>query len=152
MLRGHLPPAGFWRREFSPPPGNKKGFSIPPFEFFHSFLFQRGDFLQYLDKSSLRTCAIADEAGHTYNEIPNNDGFVKSRFYPLFVIPAKAGIQLNQEVLDSRLRGSDGFFDFLRERQNWSKKRQPGRANETKIARPQDFPAGWDGMMEGERR
>jgi hypothetical protein len=27
---------------------------------------------------------------------------------------AKAGIQLNQEVLDSRLRGSDGFSDFLR--------------------------------------
>ena len=45
------------------------------------------------------------------------DGLVKSRFYPLSVIPAKAGIQLNQEVLDSRLRGSDGFFDFLRDHQ-----------------------------------
>jgi len=44
-------------------------------------------------------------------------GFVKSRFYPLFVIPAKAGIQLNQAVLDSRLRGSDGVFDFLRDHQ-----------------------------------
>jgi len=49
----------------------------------------------------------------------NIRGFVKSLFYPLFVIPAKAGIQLNQEVLDSRLRGSDGFFDFLRFHQNW---------------------------------
>jgi hypothetical protein len=44
----------------------------------------------------------------------NIDGLVKSRFYPVFVIPAKAGIQLNQAVLDSRLRGSDGFSDFLR--------------------------------------
>jgi hypothetical protein len=42
------------------------------------------------------------------------DGFVKSHFYPDFVIPAKAGIQLNQAVLGSRLRGSDGFSDFLR--------------------------------------
>jgi hypothetical protein len=49
----------------------------------------------------------------------NNDGFVKSRFYPVFVIPAKAGIQLNQAVLDSRLRGSDGVFDFLRDHQTF---------------------------------
>jgi hypothetical protein len=48
-------------------------------------------------------------------QVSNFDGFVKSRFYPVFVIPAKAGIQLNQAVLDSRLRGSDGFFDFLRD-------------------------------------
>jgi hypothetical protein len=40
------------------------------------------------------------------------DGFVKSRFYSGFVIPAKAGIQLNQGVLGSRLRGSDGFLTF----------------------------------------
>jgi hypothetical protein len=40
------------------------------------------------------------------------DGFVKSRFYSGFVIPAKAGIQLNQAVLGSRLRGSDGFLTF----------------------------------------
>ena len=45
---------------------------------------------------------------------PNFDGFVKIRFYPVFVIHAKAGIQLNQKVLDSRLRGSDVLFDFLR--------------------------------------
>ena len=48
----------------------------------------------------------------------NLDEFVKSRFYPVFVIPAKAGIQLNQAVLGSRLRGSDGFFDFLRVHQS----------------------------------
>jgi len=34
------------------------------------------------------------------------------------VIPEKAGIQLNQAVLGSRLRGSDGFYDFLRDHQN----------------------------------
>ena len=43
----------------------------------------------------------------------NLDNLVKSRFYAVFVIPAKAGIQLNQAVLGSRLRGSDGFSDFL---------------------------------------
>ncbi|MCX5907799.1 MAG: hypothetical protein NTY64_11600, partial [Deltaproteobacteria bacterium] len=41
------------------------------------------------------------------------DGFAKSPFGPLFVIPAKAGIQLMQIVLDSCLRKSDGFSDFL---------------------------------------
>jgi hypothetical protein len=46
------------------------------------------------------------------------DQFVKSRFLPDFVIPVKMGIQLNQAVLGSRLRGSDGFSDFLRDYQN----------------------------------
>ena len=45
------------------------------------------------------------------------DGFVKSRFYLVFVIPAKAGIQLNQAVLGSRLRGSHVFADFFRDHQ-----------------------------------
>ena len=44
-----------------------------------------------------------------------HDGFVKSPFYPIFVIPAKAGIQLIQAVLDSCFRRSDGFSDFLRD-------------------------------------
>jgi hypothetical protein len=35
-----------------------------------------------------------------------------------YVIPAKAGIQLNQVVLGSRLRGSDDFSYFLRDHQN----------------------------------
>jgi hypothetical protein len=39
-------------------------------------------------------------------------------FYPIFVIPAKAGIQLIQIVEDSCLRRSDGFFDFLRDYQS----------------------------------
>jgi hypothetical protein len=45
------------------------------------------------------------------------DGFVKSPFCPIFVIPAKAGIQLIQAVLDSCFRRSDGFSDFLRDHQ-----------------------------------
>jgi len=56
-------------------------------------------------------------------------GFVKSPKVPFFVIPAEAGIQSFQALLDSRLstlrsrataedgRGSDGCGDFLRDRQ-----------------------------------
>jgi hypothetical protein len=47
----------------------------------------------------------------------NIDALVKSQKLYLFVIPAKAGIQCFQELLDSRLRGSDGIWDFLRDRQ-----------------------------------
>jgi len=49
----------------------------------------------------------------------NYDGLVKSQKMSFSVIPAKAGIQFFQGVLDSRLRGSDGFWDFLRNRQLW---------------------------------
>jgi hypothetical protein len=42
---------------------------------------------------------------------------VKSQEMPFSVIPAQAGIQCSQGVLDSRLRGSDDFGDFLREQQ-----------------------------------
>jgi hypothetical protein len=42
------------------------------------------------------------------------DDLVKSRKIPFSVIPAKAGIQCFQAFLDSRLRGSDEFWDFLR--------------------------------------
>ena len=54
--------------------------------------------------------------------MPNLDGFVKSPFPPIFVIPAKAGIQLIQAVLDSCFRRSDGFSDFLRDHQIWMEK------------------------------
>ena len=47
----------------------------------------------------------------------NDDAHVKSQKSPVFVIPAKAGIQGNQPLLDSRLRGSDSLGDFLREHQ-----------------------------------
>jgi hypothetical protein len=42
------------------------------------------------------------------------DCFVKSILPFLFVIPAKAGIQLFEALLDSRFRGSDVVFDFFR--------------------------------------
>ncbi len=51
------------------------------------------------------------------------DGFVKSPFCPIFVIPAKAGIQLIQAVLDSCFRRSDGFSDFLRDHHNLSREK-----------------------------
>jgi len=43
----------------------------------------------------------------------SNDGFVKSRFPLLSVIPAKAGIQCFQEVLDTGFRRRDSVGDFL---------------------------------------
>jgi len=49
VLHGHPIPAGFWRREFDPPPDNKRGSSLPSFEYFHSFPLikgGRGDFWQ----------------------------------------------------------------------------------------------------------
>jgi hypothetical protein len=45
------------------------------------------------------------------------DGFVKSPKTPFSVIPVKTGIQEIQELLDSRLRGSDDYGDFLRDHQ-----------------------------------
>ena len=44
----------------------------------------------------------------------NIDGFVKSLKSPFDVIPAKAGIQYFQIVLDACLRRHDGVSDFLR--------------------------------------
>jgi hypothetical protein len=42
------------------------------------------------------------------------DGFAKSRNRACFVIPAQAGIQYDQIIGDSRLRGNDMPDDFLR--------------------------------------
>jgi len=56
-------------------------------------------------------------------EISKGDAFVKSPKTPFSVIPAKAGIQCLQAFLDSRLRGSDGYRDFLRTHQRFSKRR-----------------------------
>jgi len=43
---------------------------------------------------------------------PKIDEPVKSPFYPILVIPAKAGIHLIPAILDSCLRRSDGFSTF----------------------------------------
>ena len=48
------------------------------------------------------------------NRTSNIDGPVKSRIFPYFVIPAKAGIQWFRILMDSGLRRSDGFWHFLR--------------------------------------
>ena len=48
----------------------------------------------------------------------NIDGLVKNQKTPVFVIPAKAGIQENQSLLAYRLRGSDGLGYFLRVHQH----------------------------------
>jgi len=50
-------------------------------------------------------------------QVSSFDELVKSPFYPIFVIPAKAGIQLIPAVLDSCFRRSDGFVDSLRSHQ-----------------------------------
>jgi len=44
---------------------------------------------------------------------PSIDKPVKSQICSFDVIPAKAGIQFFQMLMDSGLRGSDGLFDFL---------------------------------------
>jgi len=44
----------------------------------------------------------------------NGDGLIKSRQIPFFVIPAEAGIQLFQDVLDPGFRRGDDPPDFLR--------------------------------------
>ncbi|GEM_PF-2214396 len=52
----------------------------------------------------------------------NLDAQLKSQKAPVIVIPANAGIQENQPFMDSRVRGSDGFGDFLRGHQPYSKR------------------------------
>jgi hypothetical protein len=49
----------------------------------------------------------------------NIDELVKSRNSIEFVIPAKAGIQLFQDVLDPGFRRGDAPRDFLRDHQYW---------------------------------
>jgi hypothetical protein len=46
------------------------------------------------------------------------DELVKSRNFIEFVIPAKAGIQLFQDVLDPGFRRGDAPRDFLRDHPN----------------------------------
>jgi hypothetical protein len=55
---------------------------------------------------------------HDYS-VANFDGLVKSQKLHFSVIPAKAGIQEKQGLLDPGFRRGDGFDDFLRDRQVW---------------------------------
>jgi hypothetical protein len=50
-------------------------------------------------------------------ETIKNDDFVKSRNFIKFFIPAKAGIQLFQSLLDPGFRRGDASRDFLRHHQ-----------------------------------
>jgi hypothetical protein len=53
--------------------------------------------------------------GTLYEICPGKfDDLVKSRQSPFSVIPAKAGIQEKQGLLDPGFRRGDGFDDFLR--------------------------------------
>ena len=49
----------------------------------------------------------------------NFDEFVKSRNFLEYAIPAKAGIQLFQDVLDPGFRRGDDKSDLLRDHQFW---------------------------------
>jgi len=46
-------------------------------------------------------------------QVLRGDELVESQKTPLFVIPAKAGIQVFQGLLDPGFRRGDGFGDFL---------------------------------------
>jgi hypothetical protein len=56
----------------------------------------------------------------TFYETIKFDAFVKIRKTPFSVIPAKAGIQEKQALLDPGFRRGDGFDDFLRDHQVWA--------------------------------
>jgi hypothetical protein len=47
------------------------------------------------------------------------DGLAKTLIFLFSVIPAEAGIQLSQGVLDPGVRRGDGLKDFLRARHGW---------------------------------
>ena len=53
-------------------------------------------------------------AGRSLTNNQLTDTLVKSRKLSVFVIPANAGIQSFQILIDSRFRWSDGLGDFLR--------------------------------------
>jgi hypothetical protein len=57
----------------------------------------------------------ADE--HRPYGLPNFNELIKNRNSIKFVIPAKAGIQLFQDILDPGFRRGDASRDFLRDHQ-----------------------------------
>ena len=68
----------------------------------------------YLFFVTLRALRFLRGENKTFYEAVNVDDLVKSRKVSFSVIPAKAGIQCFWTFMDSRLRGSDEDFDFLR--------------------------------------
>jgi hypothetical protein len=58
-------------------------------------------------------------SGKNKSAIPKDDGLVKSQKMGFPVIPAKAGIQLFQYVLDPGFRRGDAPSDFLRDHQRY---------------------------------
>jgi len=72
--------------------------------------------LGQIPRSLLRGSSFSTRHGCVRSVI---DGLVKSRKTPFSVIPAKAGIQSLQALLDSRLRGSDDLEDFLGIHHHW---------------------------------
>ncbi len=88
---GHLCVATVSRSGFS------LGFRTPRVEH-----MERGDF----------TISVAEK--RIENQAVNFDVFVKSRISVFFVIPAEAGIQEYQGLLDPGFRRGDGLGDFLR--------------------------------------
>jgi hypothetical protein len=58
---------------------------------------------------------LCDPISVVFPPLVSVDGFVKSLERPNSVIPAKAGIQSFQGVLDPGFRRGDGLFDFLQD-------------------------------------
>jgi len=90
-----------------------------------------GAFITLADLGIAINLAIANSSasGQIYVEqvkipkMPKIDEFVKSRNSIEYVIPAKAGSQLFQGVLDPGFRRGDDQKDFLRDHQNWAHKK-----------------------------
>jgi hypothetical protein len=63
VLRGHASPAGFWRCEFAPSPGNERGLRLPPFNFFRAFHCKGGNII---DGQVLRKRHITGAVGASH--------------------------------------------------------------------------------------
>ena len=74
------------------------------------------------------------KAGAQKLDDSKRDEFVKSPFGPIFVIPAKAGIQLIRLVLDSCFRRSDGFPEIIK--REGKRIRRPGKITLSEKVKP----------------
>jgi hypothetical protein len=112
LLCGPASPADFGGVNLPLPRTTGEAF-LPSIEIFHSFPHQGRGYLFFI---SLYYCSAKSLifVKHPENKI---DGFVKRRNSIEGVIPAKAGIQLFQYVLDPGFRRGDDPRDFLRDGQ-----------------------------------